>query len=231
MLEIFDRIRRLEKRLHSIPCFDISGAGADEIRTKFRDAGHYPDKIRLPYKTMLIGFEFEGGGEAACVADEINEQIIHLQWRMVTNESLTLWRSPYKVIIEYPELIISIREEDEEHGKELEVWSSVVIWTLAVLSARNVELIDFSPQMSRQVRRDKERKDQILKYKVLAIKPGKNGVAVPICNESLPAHFVRGSFGHYKIKGLFGKYRGSFWRPAHLRGNLDNGFTQKDYRF
>lgn len=46
-------------------------------------------------------------------------------------------------------------------------------------------------------------------------------------------HMVRGSFHHYGSdfgKGkLFGKYQGTFWVPAHLRGNIDSGLVDKGY--
>jgi hypothetical protein len=42
-------------------------------------------------------------------------------------------------------------------------------------------------------------------------------------------HICRGHFAHYEEKGLFGKYRGRFWIPQHLRGSGEAGLVVKDY--
>ncbi len=47
---------------------------------------------------------------------------------------------------------------------------------------------------------------------------------------SLPLHIVRGHFSHYtEDKPMFGKYAGTFWVPAHVRGSADAGLVGKDY--
>jgi hypothetical protein len=44
-------------------------------------------------------------------------------------------------------------------------------------------------------------------------------------------HMVRGSLADYSEgPGLFGKYKGRFWRPAHVRGSKEAGEIKKDYR-
>ncbi len=41
----------------------------------------------------------------------------------------------------------------------------------------------------------------------------------------------RGHFRHYENgRGLFGKYKGTFWVPMHVRGNREQGIALKDYR-
>lgn len=43
-------------------------------------------------------------------------------------------------------------------------------------------------------------------------------------------HIVRGHFSTYtEDRPLFGKYAGTFWIPAHIRGNQDKGIVTKDY--
>lgn len=43
-------------------------------------------------------------------------------------------------------------------------------------------------------------------------------------------HICRGNFAHYsEDKPLFGKYAGTFWRPAHVRGTAEAGMIGKDY--
>lgn len=42
-------------------------------------------------------------------------------------------------------------------------------------------------------------------------------------------HICRGHFANYDEKPLFGKYTGTFWKPAHVRGSLKHGAVVKDY--
>ena len=46
----------------------------------------------------------------------------------------------------------------------------------------------------------------------------------------MPLHFCKGHFRGYYDKPLFGKIYGRFWIPDHVRGSLDNGFSDKDYK-
>ncbi len=44
-------------------------------------------------------------------------------------------------------------------------------------------------------------------------------------------HICRGHFGNYtEGRGLFGKYHGKFWIPAHVRGNAAEGRIEKGYK-
>src|SRR3990167_3444505 len=44
-------------------------------------------------------------------------------------------------------------------------------------------------------------------------------------------HIVRGHPVTYtKEKPLFGKYSGTFWKPAHARGSIEQGAVLKDYK-
>jgi hypothetical protein len=42
-------------------------------------------------------------------------------------------------------------------------------------------------------------------------------------------HICRGHFASYEEKALFGKYRGRFWIPQHVRGSIQEGAAMKDY--
>jgi len=42
-------------------------------------------------------------------------------------------------------------------------------------------------------------------------------------------HICRGHFATYTERPLFGKYRGTFWVPMHVRGAVEAGRTTKDY--
>jgi len=43
-------------------------------------------------------------------------------------------------------------------------------------------------------------------------------------------HICRGHFVTYDERPLFGKHRGTFWKPAHVRGAAERGVVVKDYR-
>lgn len=50
--------------------------------------------------------------------------------------------------------------------------------------------------------------------------------------ERLPRalHICRGHFKTYQDLGLFGKYKGTFWVPMHLRGTAEEGVVKKEYK-
>lgn len=45
----------------------------------------------------------------------------------------------------------------------------------------------------------------------------------------MPFHMVSGVLADYTQKGLFGKYKGRFWKPAHVKGTKDAGEVIKGY--
>lgn len=103
--------------------------------------------------------------------------------------------------------------------------------SISLMHCKNIELVD--EPMSRQVRRRKERKGEVV-YKVLAIEPFKQQVrrqVMPGESEIKKAlHICRGHFATYTDKKpLFGKYTGTFWRSMHVRGNAEQGKVVKDY--
>lgn len=112
-------------------------------------------------------------------------------------------------------------------------FSIFVLFTLSLMHVKNIELID--QPLTRQQRRRKERKNEPF-YKVLAIEPFKTQVR----NEArrtgqtdlqVALHICRGNFATYtEDKPLFGKFVGTYFRPAHMRGNAKHGEVIKDYK-
>lgn len=43
-------------------------------------------------------------------------------------------------------------------------------------------------------------------------------------------HICRGHFKTYQDQGLFGKHKGTFWVPMHLRGTAEEGIVRKEYK-
>lgn len=43
-------------------------------------------------------------------------------------------------------------------------------------------------------------------------------------------HICRGHFKTYDANPLFGKVKGTFWTPAHVKGSIEKGVIKKDYK-
>lgn len=105
------------------------------------------------------------------------------------------------------------------------------------MHCKNIQAKEHDPNelLTRQVKRNMERKsvEPLKKYYTLNIEPLKkvfksdgnieqNGLKKAL-------HICRGHFKTYEEKGLFGKYKGTFWIPQHIKGNSENGEVIKKY--
>ncbi len=126
--------------------------------------------------------------------------------------------------------------DNEDFDKD---WTIGLAWfpmsAIALMNVKNISLVD--RPVSRQVRRKHERKGIPLpQYKILELTPlkpkTKNKSDVIEKGEPLRAlHIARGHFRTYTDAApLFGRITGTFWIPAHMRGNKDNGEVIKDYQ-
>lgn len=107
---------------------------------------------------------------------------------------------------------------------------------IAFTHAKNVGVHQERRVESRQQRRLRERTGECepTKYHTLEITPmkrvleregqlGKSGLRHAL-------HIVRGHFAHYTPEHpLFGKFVGTVWREAHVRGSVSEGVVDKDY--
>jgi hypothetical protein len=105
---------------------------------------------------------------------------------------------------------------------------------VALTHVRNIAIEErpVPPKMQRaRVRRGKP---PLVTFKTLVIRPlaALNSGGTPGAVQGvMPLHLVRGNFAHYGPDNrLFGRYEGTFWRPAHIRGEKRNGLALKDYR-
>jgi hypothetical protein len=114
---------------------------------------------------------------------------------------------------------------------------AVTIAQLSVMFShcKNVDLVDRLPKRHEQ--REAMRKGEpILKYHEIVIDPNRSyGDSESVkASENKPTralHIARGHFAHYsEEKPLFGKYAGTFWIPAHVRGNKDFGVVKSTYK-
>lgn len=109
-----------------------------------------------------------------------------------------------------------------------------VFQALALMNCRNIELVDREPDAVTQQQYERKFGQPMTKYKVLRLKPmGKRheGSDDPQGEfDIMPLHLRRGNFATYTDDApLFGKYTGTFWRPATAVGNAKNGIVVKDY--
>lgn len=113
---------------------------------------------------------------------------------------------------------------------------STMLLTVSFLHCKNVAMVDAPPAGTRQQRRAAQRQGvRETQFKTLVIEPMKQvlrtegGIEQHGLKKAL--HICRGHFATYtEDKPLFGKYTGTFWRPAHVRGSADVGTVYKDYK-
>ena len=102
---------------------------------------------------------------------------------------------------------------------------------VSLLHCKNIELVD--EPLTRQQRRSKERKARTI-YKVLAIKEGDKSYRYldhGHDGSKKALHLCRGHFRTYTENApLFGRVTGTFWIPAHVKGNKQYGEVVKDYK-
>lgn len=109
------------------------------------------------------------------------------------------------------------------------------LFGLSLLACKNVttELVEVSPQLQKaRIRRGKQplKNHYVLNVSTTrkANQPASGEKGEDVTKKRL--HTVRGHLADYtKGAGLFGKYQGRFWVPAHTRGSLEQGEIKKSY--
>jgi hypothetical protein len=109
-----------------------------------------------------------------------------------------------------------------------------VLQALQLLNCRNIELVDHEPDPGTNRQYQHHFGQPMTKYKTLRVKPtGKRDEAATETKDYqglMPLHLRRGNFATYTEDApLFGKYVGTFWRPATAVGETKNGVVVKDY--
>jgi len=108
-----------------------------------------------------------------------------------------------------------------------------VVLTLNFLHCKNVARQEEFISKKLIKARQKRNKPYFEKYYTLQIEPMRK-----ILDEQGEAktkglthalHICRGHFKNFEGKGLFGKYKGTYWWPAHVRGDEKVGIIKKDY--
>jgi hypothetical protein len=118
---------------------------------------------------------------------------------------------------------------------EIDEVRSVALLALNFLHCKNV--VPVENKLPRQLTRARKRKGKpyFEKFHTLAIEPVKK-----VLNDEGQAHtgglshalhICRGHFRTYDGRGLFGKYKGTFWISPHVRGDVSVGKVDKNYKF
>lgn len=112
-------------------------------------------------------------------------------------------------------------------------FSQVLRLSWSFMNCKNVARVEHEAPTKVNQRRIKEGKEPFKKYYTLNIEPiarvldkegdaKHNGVQKAM-------HICRGHFATYDEKPLFGKIKGTFWIPQHVKGNKTIGTIKKDY--
>ena len=121
----------------------------------------------------------------------------------------------------------------------MEMWSMIenllkpALLTLSFLNCKNVTTKIEKPEPRLNAARIRRGKKPFLKYHVLQIEPLKKILRTEGQAETQglkrALHICRGHFATYDEKPLFGRVRGTFWIPSHVRGSREQGTVMKDY--
>ncbi len=109
------------------------------------------------------------------------------------------------------------------------------LFCLALMHCENVNEVEQPPQPPPVRKRQPRQRVPEIRYKVLSVTPAAvkhRGPASEGGGEVEPKalHFVRGHFKDYSVKGLFGRYKGVYWWDSQVRGEVNGGVVDKDYR-
>lgn len=101
------------------------------------------------------------------------------------------------------------------------------------MHCRNVAMRESGPDAKLSKAHQKRHGKPLYRYHILEIEALKETLRREGGSETTglkkALHICRGHFAHYEDRGLFGKYKGTFWRPSHVRGSIKEGVVAADY--
>lgn len=109
------------------------------------------------------------------------------------------------------------------------------ILALGLLNCRNVRKREHDPRPKLSQRCERVYGRPAVKFYTLEIDPSQPlpertaSVEARGDGAELALHICRGHFKTFDGKGLFGRYKGTYWWPAHVRGSAHRGVVLKDY--
>lgn len=108
------------------------------------------------------------------------------------------------------------------------------LFAVSLMHCTNIRRLEETPPPALSRRHEREHGRPLARYLVLIVDPGRETLLRdrgPDTSEATgPLTLCRGHFATYDERPLFGRLRGTFWKPAHVRGALSAGVRLKDYR-
>lgn len=106
---------------------------------------------------------------------------------------------------------------------------------ISFMNCKNVVRRDVTDEEGPSAKWLRRQKAPEIRYHVLDINPMKEVLRTEGDIESnglkKALHICRGHFVTYtEERPLFGKVTGTFWKPSHVRGSVEHGIVDKDYR-
>lgn len=106
---------------------------------------------------------------------------------------------------------------------------------LSFMHCRNTQVKKSEPTPYKlERRRQREGRQPILRYHMINVDALGRKTSYPAAESGLGSedkalHICRGHFKHFGERGLFGKWKGMFWWPMHVRGSARSGLVISDY--
>lgn len=139
----------------------------------------------------------------------------------------------YKIYIDENGILTNVVFEDNLQPDGIKA-GFVALKIIALMNCKNIEIIDNEPETEfakeyRIYMGKNPTKFKTLKLKLMG-KRSKSGLPKEY-QGLMPLHLRRGNFATYTEDApLFGKFTGTFWRPATAVGEAKNGTVIKDYK-
>lgn len=214
--------------------------------------------IKPPFDTMWVEFNWSSiaglrdipiqftasfGAYIQCNgSDEEEEEEEQGDYYTMLIAPMRYWNSTKKIdVIDSPPMMLLDKEGrylslDTWWREPNESWLylALILNALRFINCKNITWIDNEPNGIDSLKFERHYHIPLANYKTLAIKMDERRYAQGEQQQQfdvMPLHLRRGNFAHYSDDApLFGKYTGTFWRPATVVGNAKNGVVVKDYK-
>jgi hypothetical protein len=141
-------------------------------------------------------------------------------------------------LADYPETFHPLEDPPEE-TRELfqhftETWMATAFLSVSFMHCKNVTIEPVDPPKELNRERKKAGLKPFVRYHTINIEPMKKVLRtegnIEVNGLKKALHIVRGHFSTYsEERPLFGKVAGTFWVPAHTRGEIKQGIVVSDY--
>lgn len=199
--------------------------------------------LTLPFEKLFMEFKYDGGYKGILL-EQSEEILIATYIAHSFKYKSTNWWATWEVSLdEYGHYVNDVMHHmDYLNAEEKNITKGTIIATfmiaefaLGLINCRNIELIEHEPDEKLSAIHNKRYRFPLTKFKTIGIK----SFGREYENESqpkeyqglMPLHLRRGNFATYTDDApLFGKYTGTFWRPATVVGEEKRGIVVKDYK-